>query len=95
MVRLLLSLGSNKQMRQLLKRFASSDALHFAVVKIGGGVLDGPQLKSLVSSIDFLRKVGFYPVVVHGGGPQLNAELDKAGEVCVLLCFLLFNNLLH
>lgn len=81
MVRLLLSLGSHKQMRQLLKRFSSSDAMHFAVLKIGGGVLEGQALKNLVSSIEFLRKVGFYPIVVHGGGPQLNAELDKAGEV--------------
>ena len=80
MVRLLISLGSNKQTRQLLKRFSTSDAMHFAVLKIGGGVLDGPQLKSLVSSVDFLKKVGFFPVIVHGGGPQLNAELDKAGE---------------
>jgi len=80
MVRLLISLGSNKQMRQLLKRFSSSDAMHFAVLKIGGGVLEGAQLKSLVSSIEFLKKVGFFPIVVHGGGPQLNAELDKAGE---------------
>lgn len=80
MVRLLLSLGSNKQTRQLLQRVSSSDAMHFAVLKIGGGVLEGAKLKALVSSIEFLKKVGFFPVVVHGGGPQLNAELDKAGE---------------
>lgn len=80
MVRMLISLGSTKQMRQLLKRFSSSDAMHFAVLKIGGGVLEGEKLKSLVASIDFLRKVGLFPIVVHGGGPQLNAELDKAGE---------------
>ena len=27
----------------------------------------------------FLRQVGLRPVVVHGGGPQINAMLDRLG----------------
>lgn len=77
---MLLSLGSTRQMKQMLKRFSSSEAMHFAVLKIGGGVLEGEKLKQLVTSVEFLRKVGMFPIIVHGGGPQLNAELDKAGE---------------
>lgn len=80
MTRLLISLGSTKQVRQLLKRFSSNEAMHFAVLKIGGGVLEGQRLKALVSSVEFLKKVGFFPVIVHGGGPQMNAELEKCGE---------------
>lgn len=29
----------------------------------------------------FLRQAGLKPVVVHGGGPQINAQLDKQGLV--------------
>lgn len=77
--RLLLS-GGDRETKQYLRRFAAEDKLHFAVVKIGGGVLEGVALRNLVSSLEFLRRVGLFPIVVHGGGPQLNEELDKAGE---------------
>ncbi|EGC36489.1 acetylglutamate kinase [Dictyostelium purpureum] len=49
------------------------------LVKIGGGVIES-DLSSLINSLNFLRKIGLFPIVVHGGGPQLNAELEAAGE---------------
>ena len=48
------------------------------VVKVGGEVIT-KDLPALVSSLRFLRDFGLLPVVVHGGGPQLNDELAKAG----------------
>lgn len=33
----------------------------------------------MASSLAFLNHVGLYPVVVHGGGPQLNRMLEAAG----------------
>ncbi len=34
---------------------------------------------SFAADIVFLRYAGLRPVVVHGGGPQINAQLDKLG----------------
>jgi acetylglutamate kinase len=49
-----------------------------AVVKVGGEVIM-KELDKLVASLSFLRSCGVLPVVIHGGGPQLNDELAKAG----------------
>ena len=34
---------------------------------------------SFAADVVFLRYAGLRPVVVHGGGPQINAQLDKLG----------------
>ena len=49
-----------------------------AVVKVGGEVIT-KDLPALVASLKFLSAFGLQPVVIHGGGPQLNDELAKAG----------------
>ena len=77
-VRLLSSMGSAKEISQYLKRFSQLDAARFAVVKVGGAVLRD-DLDALVSSLAFLQDVGLTPIVLHGAGPQLDAELSAAG----------------
>jgi acetylglutamate kinase len=77
-VRLLSSMGSAKEISQYLKRFSQLDAARFAVVKVGGAVLRD-DLEALTSSLAFLQDVGLTPIVVHGAGPQLDAELTAAG----------------
>ena len=77
-VRLLSSMGGAKEISQYLKRFSQLDAARFAVVKVGGAVLRD-DLDSLTSSLAFLQDVGLTPIVIHGAGPQLDAELAAAG----------------
>ncbi|WP_052101442.1 acetylglutamate kinase [Novilysobacter arseniciresistens] len=77
-VRLLSSMASAKEISQYLKRFSQLDAARFAVVKVGGAVLRD-DLDALTSSLAFLQDVGLTPIVVHGAGPQLDAELSAAG----------------
>lgn len=77
-VRLLSSMGSAKEIQQYLKRFSQLDAKRFAVVKVGGAVLRD-DLDALSSSLAFLQQVGLTPIVLHGAGPQLDAELAAAG----------------
>jgi bifunctional N-acetylglutamate synthase/kinase len=77
-VRLLSSMASAKEISQYLKRFSQLDASRFAVVKVGGAVLRD-DLEALASSLVFLQDVGLTPIVVHGAGPQLDAELAAAG----------------
>jgi acetylglutamate kinase len=48
------------------------------VVKYGGNAMTDDALKTaFAEDIAFLRFAGFKPVVVHGGGPQISAMLDK------------------
>lgn len=50
------------------------------VVKYGGNAMVSDELKrAFVEDIVFLRRCGIRPVVVHGGGPQINLMLDKLG----------------
>jgi len=50
------------------------------VVKYGGHAMTDPALAaSFAADIVFLRYAGLRPVVVHGGGPQINTQLDKLG----------------
>ena len=77
-VRLLSSMGGAKEISQYLKRFSQLDAARFAVVKVGGAVLRD-DLDALTSSLAFLQDVGLTPIVIHGAGPQLDAELAAAG----------------
>lgn len=77
-VRLLSGMAGAKEIRQYLRRFSQLDAARFAVVKVGGAVLRD-ELEALVSSLAFLQQVGLTPIVVHGAGPQLDAEMQSAG----------------
>lgn len=77
-VKLLRHIGSKKEVEQYLKHYSSVDSPKFAVIKVGGGVLED-DLETFSSSLSFLHSVGLVPVVIHGAGPQLNAALAKAG----------------
>lgn len=39
------------------------------------------ELDELALSLSFLYRVGLYPVVLHGAGPQLNSILESEGVV--------------
>ena len=50
------------------------------VLKYGGHAMANPELqRSFAEDVVFLRYVGLRPVVVHGGGPQITAHLDRLG----------------
>ncbi|WP_406263201.1 acetylglutamate kinase [Actinacidiphila glaucinigra] len=52
------------------------------VVKFGGNAMVDEALKAaFAQDVVFLRHAGLKPVVVHGGGPQISAQLDKHGLV--------------
>ncbi|WP_018657971.1 acetylglutamate kinase [Actinomadura flavalba] len=50
------------------------------VIKYGGHAMTDESLRhSFAEDIVFLRYAGLKPVIVHGGGPQINAALTRAG----------------
>ncbi len=59
-----------------LKRFRGE----IIVVKFGGHAMVDEQLaRAFAEDIAYLLLAGIHPVVVHGGGPQITAELEKHG----------------
>ncbi|MCZ8379810.1 acetylglutamate kinase [Mycobacterium sp. CPCC 205372] len=50
------------------------------VVKYGGNAMTDDLLKAaFAADMVFLRNCGIHPVVVHGGGPQISAMLERLG----------------
>jgi acetylglutamate kinase len=50
------------------------------VIKYGGHAMTDESLRlAFAQDVVFLRYAGLLPVVVHGGGPQISAQLDRLG----------------
>ena len=77
-IQLLSNLANPKEFNQYMTRFVEAGQTRFAVIKVGGGVLND-DLENLCSSLAFLERIGLFPIVVHGAGPQLNLNLQQAG----------------
>ena len=61
-----------------LQRFAGTRV----VIKYGGHAMVDERLqRAFAADIQFLHQVGMQPIVVHGGGPQISAMLDRLGIV--------------
>lgn len=59
-----------------IQRFAGSTI----VLKYGGNAMVSEELReAFAADVVFLHHVGIRPVVVHGGGPQINAMLERVG----------------
>jgi acetylglutamate kinase len=60
-----------------IRRFAGMTV----VIKYGGHAMVDEQLKEdFARDISLLKFIGIHPVVVHGGGPQINDLLQKVGK---------------
>ncbi|GFZ96898.1 acetylglutamate kinase [Nesterenkonia alkaliphila] len=59
-----------------IQQFAGSTI----VIKYGGNAMVSDELRrAFAQDVVFLRHVGVNPVVVHGGGPQINHMLERLG----------------
>jgi acetylglutamate kinase len=51
------------------------------VIKYGGHAMVEPALKdSFAQDIVLMKYIGIHPVVIHGGGPQIGAMLERIGK---------------
>jgi acetylglutamate kinase len=81
------STPGNRDIREALEKAATlTEALPWlarfqgatVVVKYGGHAMADDELRrSFAADMVFLRYAGLRPVVVHGGGPQISAMLDR------------------
>ena len=52
------------------------------VVKVGGLPMTDPaRARSLAKDVLLLHSVGIRPVLVHGGGPQIDRQMERQGKV--------------
>lgn len=50
------------------------------VIKFGGSAMGlDDNIKNFARNVVLLKQVGINPIIVHGGGPQIGAMLDKLG----------------
>jgi len=60
-----------------IKKFYGSTV----VIKYGGSAMTSQELKnSVMQDIALLKFVGLKPVIIHGGGPEINKELSLIGQ---------------
>ncbi|MDQ5911780.1 MAG: acetylglutamate kinase [Pseudomonadota bacterium] len=60
-----------------IRRFAGKTM----VIKYGGHAMENDELKaSFARDIVLMKLVGFNPVIVHGGGPQISELLKRIGK---------------
>jgi len=51
------------------------------VIKFGGAAMESDEiLRNVLLDIVFMEQVGMYPILVHGGGPFISAEMAKRGK---------------
>lgn len=70
--------ASESHIQEYRRVYGTPGVTRTTVIKIGGEVIEN-ELDTLVDSLLFLRDAGLFPILVHGAGPQMNAELEKAG----------------
>ena len=52
----------------------------YIVIKCGGSVLVDQNLFNIfINDISILNKLGFIPIIIHGGGKRISKKLDEAG----------------
>ena len=52
----------------------------YIIIKCGGSVLvDQDLFNNFINDISILNKLGFIPIIIHGGGKRISVKLNEAG----------------
>lgn len=50
-------------------------------IKLGGSAMeDTEKVRSVLEDVTFLESVGMKPMLIHGGGPAISAEMNRLGK---------------
>jgi acetylglutamate kinase len=61
-----------------VKKYLEKYNDEFIIIKCGGSVLVDPELfKIFIEDVVVLKKLGFNPIIVHGGGKRINSKLSE------------------
>lgn len=81
--------GSVKMMKKIERADVLMEALPYikefygktVVLKYGGNAMINEEIKEhVMQDIVLMKYVGINPVIVHGGGPEINKMLEKVGK---------------
>jgi len=61
-----------------VKKYLSKYKNEFIILKIGSVLNDTNLFKTLIEDICILKKLGFIPILIHGGGKKLTNKLDQS-----------------
>ena len=63
-----------------VKKYLDKYNDEYIVIKCGGSVLIDQNLyNNFITDISILRKLGFIPIIIHGGGKRISKKLNDAG----------------
>ena len=61
-----------------VKKYLNKYNNEYIIIKFGGSVLNDPKLfKIFIQDIGILNKLGFNPIIVHGGGKRISNKLSE------------------
>ena len=67
---------SFKEVKNYLEKYNDE----YIVIKCGGSVLvDQNLFDNFINDISVLNKLGFIPIIIHGGGKRISVKLNEAG----------------
>jgi acetylglutamate kinase len=69
---------ANRESKRYIKLFHRGNPARFAVVKLGGAIIES-AVDLIAMDLAYLSHLDLYPIVVHGGGPQIDKALSDAG----------------
>ena len=63
-----------------VKKYLDKYNDEYIVIKCGGSVLvDRNLFVNFINDISILNRLGFIPIIIHGGGKRISKKLDEAG----------------
>ena len=67
---------SFEEVKNYLKKYNNE----YIIIKCGGSVLVDQELfNNFINDISILNKLGFIPIIIHGGGKRISVKLNEAG----------------
>jgi len=67
---------SFKEVKNYLQKYNNE----YIIIKCGGSVLvDQDLFNNFINDITILNKLGFIPIIIHGGGKRISVKLNEAG----------------
>ena len=63
-----------------IKKYLKKYNNEYIVIKCGGSILvDQNLFNNFINDISILNKLGFMPIIIHGGGKRISNKLNEAG----------------
>ena len=63
-----------------VKKYLDKYNDEYIVIKCGGSVLvDQNLFNNFINDISILKRLGFIPIIIHGGGKRISNKLNEAG----------------